>query len=150
MFASKFAQVKPYRCYVIKSTGQRVSVGGAAPHEPYDVITAGYTVYYPILGESGHGCFAGMTEEQAEVVARRYTANQESCLNSIRAYQTRIEEAEKALPLDAVEVAKTYSNGWQWRATAHGCSDFVGYYKTKKAALADGRKTIATYIANNT
>ena len=127
-------------------------------HETRGYVNAGscarwqeaqWAVTYCLSGNTTHGrrflesdeagaraYFARLTDSQAVSAIRQSAAQRDD--------ERRDAEARAALV--AVEVAKTYRSGWQWRAPSFGVNEFCGFSKTKAGAIHQARAAITQRI----
>jgi len=80
--------------------------------------------------------FARLTDSQSVSAIRQRAAQ---CDDARR-------DAETRAALVAVEVAKTYRSGWQWRAPSFGVDDYCGFARTKAGAINQARAEITQRI----
>jgi len=127
-------------------------------HETRGYVSAGscarwqeaqWAVTYCLSDNTTHGQrFLESDETGARAYFARLTDSQAVSAIRQRAAQCDDErrEAETRAALVAVEVAKTYRSGWQWRAPSFGIDDFCGFAKTKPGAVNQARAAITQRI----
>ena len=127
-------------------------------HETRGYVNAGscarwqeaqWAVTYCLPDNTAHGRqFLESDESGAREYFARLTDSQAVSEIRQRAAQRDDErrEAETRAALVAVDVAKTYRSGWQWRAPSFGVDDFCGFAKTKAGAIDQARAAITQRI----
>jgi len=110
---------------------------------------AQWAVTYCLSDNTTHGRrFVESDETGARAYYARLTDSQSVSAIRQRAAQRDDErrDAEARAALVAVEVAKTYRSGWQWRAPSFGVDDYCGFARTKAGAINQARAEIAQQI----
>jgi len=106
---------------------------------------AQWAVTYCLSDNTTHGRrFLESDETGARAYFARLTDSQavSAILQSAAQRDDDRRDAETRAALVAVEVAKTYRTGWQWRAPAFGVNEYCGFAKTRSGAIHQARAEI--------